>query len=411
MSYREDCYEMWRTCFTDTEQYMDFYFNVMVPNNEVLTLYGDGKREEVLYFNPDHQPTNDLPNAKLTSMIHLNPYQLQFGNRECVLHYIVGVATAPVHRRRGQMRRLLEEAFQLMSDRGEPITYLMPANERIYLPFGFRYAYTQHRIDLDIRRLERNARKSHRITRDAAVSSASINDHTFGIDEYRTISWDACPPAEREAACSCANQIIGGDFNAYVVRTPEYYERIAREMEAADGDLLLVYPRQDVEAENLAIEQASQPIGIVSYMYEYKKLEVTEVICEPKDALAVLQQTYHYASTHNQNHIRAIVCLESAHISLPRAYIVRTERKPIIMMRIVNVESFLSHLPGKEGEQYEFYVEDKWIPQNNGAYRVVWEKEGVRVDKLNTTHEKILTIEELFLLFRDRWRVYLNEIV
>ncbi len=104
----------------DTKEFLDYYYSVKTKDNEIYVME-DGD--------------------KIVSMIHLNPYQVRVGKDVYKLHYIVAVATHPDYRKRGLMASLLHHTMEVMAERGEPFTFLMPAAEAIYKPFGFETVY------------------------------------------------------------------------------------------------------------------------------------------------------------------------------------------------------------------------------------------------------------------------------
>lgn len=108
----ESLRRLWRECFRDPLSYEDFYFTHVYRKNTVYTIKGKG-------------------------MLHLNPYFCMVEGREITLHYIVGVATRESERRKGVMRKLLEQALTDLHGDREPFTYLMPADVRYYQPFDF----------------------------------------------------------------------------------------------------------------------------------------------------------------------------------------------------------------------------------------------------------------------------------
>lgn len=117
---------LWEEVFTqDTMEFLDYYYSVKTLENEIYVME-DGD--------------------KIISMLHLNPYEMRVNNQIYKTHYIVAVATDPSYRKRGYMAALLNYTMQVMKDRGEPFTFLMPASEAIYKPFGFEFIYTQSRI-------------------------------------------------------------------------------------------------------------------------------------------------------------------------------------------------------------------------------------------------------------------------
>ena len=73
----------------------------------------------------------------------LNPYEMMFCGEKVKTNYIVAVATRADCRHQGMMRSLLQASLQEMYRRKETFTWLMPAAEAIYRPFGFRFIYVK----------------------------------------------------------------------------------------------------------------------------------------------------------------------------------------------------------------------------------------------------------------------------
>lgn len=115
--------KLWEEIFTeDTEQFLDYYYSVKIRDNEIYVIED---------------------NDEIVAMLHLNPYTMRIGEQIYQTHYIVAVATDERYRRKGFMAKLLDHAMQVMKDRNEPFTFLMPASEDIYKPFGFTFVYNQ----------------------------------------------------------------------------------------------------------------------------------------------------------------------------------------------------------------------------------------------------------------------------
>lgn len=108
--YKEAFYE-------DSEQFIDYYYKYKVQDNRILA---------------------DMENG-IRAMLHLNPYRMMLKCREYEIFYIVAVATAIEHRRKGYMAGLLKRSMEDMYNENIPFTFLLPANEKYYLPFDFRY--------------------------------------------------------------------------------------------------------------------------------------------------------------------------------------------------------------------------------------------------------------------------------
>ena len=115
-SIKDLCHMLWMGCFDDTEEYTDYYFNNRW--NKSITVLSDN-----------------------VSMLHLNPYDILINGRKTGIYYIVGVCTLKEYRRRGYMDAVLKKTLEFMYKQGKPFTYLMPASEEIYKPYGFTGIY------------------------------------------------------------------------------------------------------------------------------------------------------------------------------------------------------------------------------------------------------------------------------
>lgn len=114
---------LWEEAFPeDSREFDSYYYRRKICENRILAEEEDGE---------------------IVSMVQLNPYQVRLRDREYGLSYIVGVATRRDRRHRGHMRRLLTKMLADMRKEEVPFTFLMPAAEAIYRPFGFRYIYDQ----------------------------------------------------------------------------------------------------------------------------------------------------------------------------------------------------------------------------------------------------------------------------
>lgn len=221
-SGKKDMYALWQLCFSDSDQYTDFYFEWKVKDNQVYTIY---KGEQIC------------------SMLHLNPYLLRVKNRLVNAYYIVGVATKPEERRKGLMKQLLETALMEMYKGQMEFTYLMPAAEAIYLPYDFRTVYEQIEWNKLINTMDQNITS-------VQVSQLKLTD-----------------TAAIEKLASFCNKLLDETYDVYVERTPYYFQRLLYEMLSCEGGILLCYDNQRL-------------IGFASYMAE-EKVYITEMIYQP----------------------------------------------------------------------------------------------------------------------------------
>lgn len=128
------CRELWEEAFPeDSKEFGDYYFGEKVKGNRILALAGEG---------------GNAADCRIDAMVHLNPYRLMVRELSWEVDYLVGVATRREKRHRGYMRRLLLRMMEDMHQEQAPFCFLMPADEAIYLPFGFTYIFRQPRFSL-----------------------------------------------------------------------------------------------------------------------------------------------------------------------------------------------------------------------------------------------------------------------
>lgn len=188
------------------------------------------------------------------AMVHLNPFRMYVKGELCTLHYIVAVATQAEYRHRGLMRSLLALAEREMEAEGEQFTFLMPASEKIYAPFGYRYFCTQRRGVLH------NAGKRGRDT-EAVLRAAGIEENAGGILRAAEIGETAgdilraaeisekqnagllCRPVlpkEYGALAAFVNRVLKEQYDIFVYRDAPYYERLCAEQRAQNGDVMVI---------------------------------------------------------------------------------------------------------------------------------------------------------------------------
>ncbi len=182
----------------DSQSFVDYYYTEKTADNEIYVVEEDGG---------------------IRSMLQLNPYLLMINGQAVQAHYIVAVGTQEAYRGRGYMTALIRQALEDMEADEEPFTFLMPADEAIYLPHDFRTVYTQ---------------KRH--LQEAAAAASAANE---GLTVRPAGEEDA------EELAEFAGQLLEEEKQVYAARTREYYERLIREY-AADGGALMLYEIEGV---------------------------------------------------------------------------------------------------------------------------------------------------------------------
>ncbi len=121
--HRSSLMEMWKLCFHDTEEFIDFYFNKIYKKEETVIL---------------------LENDMIVSSLQIIPYEVKIGEKAVNAGYISGAMTYPEYQKKGYMSRLLSFAFDEMKKKGYAFTFLIPQEEKLidyYTKFGYEEAF------------------------------------------------------------------------------------------------------------------------------------------------------------------------------------------------------------------------------------------------------------------------------
>lgn len=335
-SIKEDVYSLWQMCFGDTKEYTDFYFRWKVVDNQILSMY----KENVI-----------------SSMLHLNPYELMVQGKNIVTNYIVGVATREDDRRKGLMKTLLETAINQMYKQNMPFTYLMPAKESIYLPFGFRIVYNQEKWNQNIREI---------------IGKSEDNSETKNYEDKISIILLGNEDTERiDELVSFSNKILSENYDVFVKRNAQYYKRLIHEMMSTSGEVELIY-------------KGNELIGYVSYMAE-SSIYITECLYAPKDEEIVMKLIASYGLTVNQ---------------VERSKEIKASlNSPAIMARIIHWDSFIQNVTAKDNISLVVKVIDPIIEENNGVYTLNFSNNGCVTMKTDQTPEISADISDLTKLF------------
>lgn len=121
---------MWKTCFDDTEQYMDLYF---------CQQYRD---ENTLIY---------LVDNKAVASLQMIPYSIRFYGEVLPFYYLAGLCTLPKYRNKGYMGKLIHASFAVMQERNIPLSILVPAEEWLfgyYEKYGFEKTFEKSTNDI-----------------------------------------------------------------------------------------------------------------------------------------------------------------------------------------------------------------------------------------------------------------------
>lgn len=127
--------KMWQTVFEEDDKYLDIYFSQKYKN------------ENTLIYLVDDQPVASL---------QMWEYNFSFYGTKIPIYYLAGLATYEEHRRKGYMRKLIEEAHRLMKERRIPISVLIPAELwlfNFYEQFGYAQVFEKGKEIIPLKKI------------------------------------------------------------------------------------------------------------------------------------------------------------------------------------------------------------------------------------------------------------------
>ena len=264
--------KLWEEVFTeDSSEFLDYYYSVKIKDNEIYVIEDEGE---------------------IVSMIHLNPYQMRMGEQIYLTHYIVAVATDPHYRKRGFMSTLLRHTMTLMADRGEPFTFLMPASEAIYKPFGFTFCYEQKQGNVCGKR------------------------NSDGKVEFQLATLE-----NSQEMADFANAMLQS-YDIATWRTKAYYDMILKEQESQNGGILLA-------------KEAGELVGVFCFAKE-KEIEIREPLFLEEH---LLKQAIYYLTG---NETEQVQCLGYGEDTKPM--IMAKALQPEMDRRIKNAKVFINEI-------------------------------------------------------------------
>ena len=263
--------------------------------------------------------------GQIRSMLQLNPYLIQIEDEQFACNYIIAVATEEDYRRRGYMGELLRKSMLDMYAAKEPFTFLMPAAEAIYTPYDFRFIYAQEQYE--------SQGKSGALA--VECTDASMRDSAAMAEFFR------------------AN--FAEQYQVFAERDEMYYQTMIFEQQSENGGVKLL--RKD-----------GNLVGLFAYACEDNTVEIREPL---------------YLPEYEKEFQKAVYALKLGSDAVVKIYADHQNRSgkkvPVIMARILHLETLLSAMKVKDGEELKcsFAVLDSIITKNSR----VWELTGGQEDR------------------------------
>lgn len=345
----------------DSPAFVDYYFRVKAAENEIFVV--ENEKQEIL------------------ATLHLNPYKMMFCGEKAKTNYIVAVATRADCRHQGMMRSLLQASLQEMYRREETFTWLMPAAEAIYRPFGFRFIYEKNKMTVT-----------------ADVLRRAETDENWQIHSDQEVSGDIfCEEAKKEdlAELACfAEKQLSKLAEVYTVHDIAYFEQRMQEVECEGGSLILIRKEKEICGYFLALK---------------KDREAWEIVVEDAVQKKAFPAVLHWFGASEEK------CTFTAFPQIWEQY-AQSENVPAIMGRIVHLERFVCCLKIKKEQEWKIRLTDSLVPENNGYFIIKTGIEGgslIRVENLSEKEKKMFCSMDIGQLTEELFRlpVFLNEVV
>ena len=345
----------------DSPAFVDYYFRVKAAENEIFVV--ENEKQEIL------------------ATLHLNPYEMMFCGERVKTNYIVAVATRADCRHQGMMRSLLQASLQEMYRREETFTWLMPAAEAIYRPFGFRFIYEKNKMTVT-----------------ADVLRRAETDEKWQIHSDQEVSGDIfCEEAKKEdlAELACfAEKQLSKLAEVYTVHDIAYFEQRMQEVGCEGGSLILIRKEKEICGYFLALK---------------KDREAWEIVVEDAVQKKAFPAVLHWFGESKEK------CTFTAFPQIWEQY-AQSENVPAIMGRIVHLERFVCYLKIKKEQEWKIRLTDSLIPENNGYFIIKTGIEGgslIRVENLSEKEKKMFCSMDIGQLTEELFRlpVFLNEVV
>lgn len=345
----------------DSPAFVDYYFRVKAAENEIFVV--ENEKQEIL------------------ATLHLNPYKMMFCDERVKTNYIVAVATRADCRHQGMMRSLLQASLQEMYRREETFTWLMPAAEAIYRPFGFRFIYEKNKMTVT-----------------ADVLQRAETDENWQIHSDQEVSGDIfCEEAKKEdlAELACfAEKQLSKLAEVYTVHDIAYFEQRMQEAECEGGRLVLIRNENRICGYFLALRE---------------QREAWEIVVKNAVQKQAFPAVLRWLEAGREK------CTLTAFPKIWEQY-AKSENVPAIMGRIVHLERFVRCLKTKKEQEFKIRLTDSLIPENNGYFLIKTGAGGGTVTKagnLSEKKEKMFRSLDIGQLTEELFRlsVFLNEVV
>ena len=332
---------LWKYCFDDTEEYMDYYFTKRYEfeNNYIIK-----DADEVI------------------SSLMVNKYSLKINDVIKSVSYIVGVSSSAVHRGGGYASILINRTLYDLYEKGEDITMLMPIDSYIYTRYGFANIYNMLELDIPIDRIK--------------VSKTNLKATYYEDDKMEDII---------EIYNRCISNIA-----SYFVRDASYFQNMIDEVKLEGGNIVICYENdKPISYMIFYPKHEGGETGFVREMFSLKKSGYDKLMEIVKSHFTQIKRVIIHS--HEKSNIFHYFNADNK---------ITYKIKPFMMSRVLNAKKIFQEQINEnlkyvsfEGRNLKIKLIDDIIHENNRIFEIRSNKDnGFILDISNSTEDFEMSI-------------------
>lgn len=315
--------KLWQYCFADEERFVQWYFRQ--------------------YYKPENT-LGIFEKERLLAATQVIDYTLMLRTLPFAAGYVVGVSTAPDARRQGLGEQMLAGALQLMRQRGQGLSLLMPFEGEFYYRYQWQFAYFQQRLELAVNELRGLAKPYGRLR------LVEAKEH---LPELQAVYHRFCQGR-----------------NGYILRDAAKWQKLLTDTALQQGFCCILY-------------QGDQPEGYALYTMQGQGIQIIEMAYVHYQARCGLLDYFYSHRSHRQTFYWPAPADESLPYELSKSKEAIT-LYPYLMLRIVDAEQILTAFTYPQDIVLSFRMKltDSLAPWNNGIFAVTIDKGKASITRL-----------------------------
>lgn len=299
---KESIRALYERTFSDSKAFVDYYFEEKFIPEKVMAIREDNK---------------------IISMLHLNPFVVQYNGQAYNVSYIVAVATDFNYRKRGYMGSLMEAALNRMYHEKEAFCLLMPIDSRIYERYGFGFIEDHLKFD--------------------------VNSATLTLDSTDYSCW-TLTNEDITKLVKVYNEYLK-QFNLATIRDDKEFSKLYHELTTDSGEII-------VFEEGYMITYFENHIFNVRELVYTSKKAFKEMISYIKDKTCMGRAVI-------SDHSRSTIKYYTPNIMENNIKLV-----PFMMGRIIHIEEFIKKNISLFKSDIKIKVIDPFISENNRIFHI-----------------------------------------